>query len=80
MSYQDDRQAFEANKINQSLVLGRNEEAFQQSLQLVTALDSYDDSYLWSWMGVPIIQMPADVLATQPEGVDALAAVAGPHR
>jgi cephalosporin hydroxylase len=65
MSYQDDRQAFEANKVTQSLALGRDEEAFQQSLQLVTALDRYDYSYLWSWMGVPIIQMPADVMATQ---------------
>jgi cephalosporin hydroxylase len=65
MSYQDDRQAFEANKATQSLALGQDEAAFQQSLQLVTALDGYDYSYLWSWMGVPIIQMPADVMATQ---------------
>lgn len=29
------------------------------------ALNKYDYSYLWSWMGVPIIQMPADIMATQ---------------
>jgi cephalosporin hydroxylase len=31
----------------------------------VLELDKYDYSYLWSWMGAPIIQMPADVMATQ---------------
>jgi cephalosporin hydroxylase len=45
--------------------MGRDVAVFQQSLKLITALDAYDYSYLWSWMGVPIIQMPADVMATQ---------------
>jgi len=45
--------------------MGQDSAVFQQSLDLVTALDRYDYSYLWSWMGVPIIQMPADVMATQ---------------
>lgn len=45
--------------------MGQDQAVFQQSLQLVTALDRYDYSYLWSWMGVPIIQLPADVMATQ---------------
>lgn len=65
MSQPDDRQAFEAAKVNQSLALGQDRAVFQQSLDLVTALDRYDYSYLWSWMGVPIIQLPADVMATQ---------------
>jgi cephalosporin hydroxylase len=29
------------------------------------AADKYDYNYLWTWMGVPIIQLPADVMATQ---------------
>jgi cephalosporin hydroxylase len=29
------------------------------------AADKYDYHYLWSWMGVPIVQLPADVMATQ---------------
>ena len=29
------------------------------------AADRYDYPYLWSWMGVPIIQLPADIIATQ---------------
>jgi cephalosporin hydroxylase len=61
----DDRIAFEDSKRHQSLALGQDEAVFRQSLDLVTALDAYDYSYLWSWMGVPIIQMPADVMATQ---------------
>tara|TARA_R110002074_G_scaffold392501_1_gene578058 strand:+ start:7712 stop:8470 length:759 start_codon:yes stop_codon:yes gene_type:complete len=61
----DDRKEFEEQKIAQSLALGRDEGAFQRSIDTVLDLDRYDYSYLWSWMGVPIIQMPADVMATQ---------------
>ena len=65
MTHADDRQEFEASKRRQSAALGQDGGVFRQSLDLVTALDAYDYSYLWSWMGVPIIQMPADVMATQ---------------
>lgn len=65
MTNADDRQEFEASKRRQSAALGQDGEVFRQSLDLLTSLDAYDYSYLWSWMGVPIIQMPADVMATQ---------------
>lgn len=65
MNAPDDRLEFEENKSKQSMALGQDAAVFQQSLELVTTLDRYDYSYLWSWMGVPIIQMPADVMATQ---------------
>lgn len=65
MEHPDDRLEFEASKRRQSLALGSDGAVFAQSLDLVTALDAYDYSYLWSWMGVPIIQMPADIMATQ---------------
>ena len=65
MATQDDRLEFEEMKRKQSLALGADTGAFGQSLDLVLSLDRYDYSYLWSWMGVPIIQMPADVMATQ---------------
>jgi cephalosporin hydroxylase len=61
----DDRLEFDENKRKQSLALGSDAVAFKHSLELITELDRYDYSYLWSWMGVPIIQMPADVMATQ---------------
>jgi len=65
MTTKDDRLEFEARKREMSLALGKDEEAFQQALNTIVTLDKYDYSYLWSWMGVPIIQMPADVMATQ---------------
>lgn len=65
VTHPDDRQDFEDSKRRQSLALGQDGAVFRQSLDLLTALDAYDYSYLWSWMGVPIIQMPADVMATQ---------------
>ncbi len=65
MTTQDDRLEFEANKRKQAVALGEDKAVFAQSLEMLTALDRYDYSYLWSWMGVPIIQMPADIMATQ---------------
>ncbi|QWW68023.1 cephalosporin hydroxylase family protein [Rhizobium sp. WYJ-E13] len=65
MTTKDDRLEFEAHKREMSLALGKDEEAFQHALNTIVTLDKYDYSYLWSWMGVPIIQMPADVMATQ---------------
>jgi cephalosporin hydroxylase len=65
LTHPDDRKEFEDERSRQSRAMGRDVDVFQQSLKLITALDAYDYSYLWSWMGVPIIQMPADVMATQ---------------
>jgi cephalosporin hydroxylase len=61
----DDRQEFEASKRRQSAALGQDEAISAQSSALFEALNDYDYSYLWSWMGVPIIQTPTDVMATQ---------------
>jgi len=65
MTIKDDRQEFEAHKEKMCLAMGKDQQAFDQSLDLLLTLNKYDYSYLWSWMGVPIIQMPADVMATQ---------------
>jgi cephalosporin hydroxylase len=65
MTVKDDRQEFEAHKQEMCLALGRDNDAFRQSVETLVALDKYDYSYLWSFLGVPIIQMPADVMATQ---------------
>lgn len=62
---EDDRVAFEAHKREMSLALGADDDVFQHAHETLVRLDKYDYSYLWSWMGVPIIQMPADILATQ---------------
>lgn len=65
MTVKDDRQEFEAHKREMCLALGRDTEVFNRSIDTMLALDTYDYSYLWSWMGVPIIQLPADIMATQ---------------
>lgn len=65
MSVKDDRKEFEENRARQSVALGHDKSVFSSSLDLVLDLDRFDYSYLWTWLGVPIIQMPADVMATQ---------------
>ncbi len=65
MTHKDDRLEFEAHKKEMCLAMGKDAEAFEHSLDLLLELNKYDYPYLWSWMGVPIIQLPADVMATQ---------------
>lgn len=65
MTSTDDRQAFEDNKREQALALGRDRQVFDAAIRVLEAADKYSYTYLWSWMGVPIIQLPADVMATQ---------------
>ena len=61
----DDRAEFAAHVEAQSRALGADDGALRRSIGTLLDLDRYDYTYLWSWMGVPIIQMPADILATQ---------------
>src|SRR3984885_3801401 len=56
---------FEEKKNVQSMALGRDINLFSAATNLIVAADKYDYNYLWSWMGVPIIQFPADIMATQ---------------
>ena len=65
LSTKDDRAQFLENTRRQSLALGQDAEAFKRSAEMFDALNAYDYSYLWTWMGAPIIQMPADIMATQ---------------
>ena len=65
MPQSDDRIKFENSKLRSALELGQDAAIHAQSSELIEALNKYDFSYLWSWMGVPIIQMPSDVMATQ---------------
>lgn len=65
MVVKDDRQEFEAHKQKMSLALGNDPEALRHSTDLFLELNKFDYSYLWSWMGVPIIQIPPDMIATQ---------------
>src|SRR5690606_26689739 len=37
----------------------------QQSLDLTATTDQHHFSYMWHWLGVPIIQMPTDIIVLQ---------------
>lgn len=65
MTHHDDRAEFEENRLRKSEALGEDDALFEASKALILDLDRHDYSYLWTWMGVPIIQFPADVMATQ---------------
>jgi cephalosporin hydroxylase len=65
LSSRDDRVSFEEKKRGQALAMGRDEQLFATATSLLTEADKYDYAYLWSWLGVPIIQLPADVMAMQ---------------
>jgi cephalosporin hydroxylase len=65
MSDSDDRELFLENIKKKSLSLGLDDDIFKKSKDLIYDLDAYDYNYLWTWMGVPIIQLPADIMATQ---------------
>ena len=65
MPVADDRAAFQAKVRAQAKALGRDQTVFRAAVETLYAADAYDYSYLWTWMGVPIIQLPADVMATQ---------------
>ncbi len=65
MGSSDDRAKFKAHTRAQSRALGDDNQMFQQSVDTIVMLQKYDYSYLWTWMGVPIIQHPADIIATQ---------------
>jgi cephalosporin hydroxylase len=65
LSSHDDRPSFEEKKRAQAVAMGQDERLFAAATDLLTAADRYDYAYLWSWMGVPIIQLPADIMTTQ---------------
>ncbi|AOO80386.1 cephalosporin hydroxylase family protein [Bosea vaviloviae] len=61
----DDRAKFESDRQRNCLALGRDQSAFDQAAAALTTADKHSYAYLWSWWGLPIIQMPADIMATQ---------------
>lgn len=65
MTLRDDRSEFEDHKRRQAEAMARDPALRNQCIATLKALDRYDYSYLWSWMGLPIIQMPSDIMATQ---------------
>lgn len=61
----DDREQFEADKVVQAEAMAADSEFCQRALDLTVAADRYAYSYQWTWLGLPIIQMPPDIVAMQ---------------
>lgn len=60
-----DRAEFEANKRFQAAAMAADTGLMSRATELVVDADRYGYSYQWTWLGLPIIQMPPDILAIQ---------------
>jgi cephalosporin hydroxylase len=61
----DDRKEFEQSKHDYALAMGADEGLKSKAVEIFRASDEYNWSYQWNWLGVPIIQIPPDIVATQ---------------
>ncbi|WP_338516642.1 CmcI family methyltransferase [Alteromonas gracilis] len=61
----DDRQAFAASQLENAESLANDQQVQKKNIELYNLVDKHDYSYLWNWMGVPIIQNPTDILVMQ---------------
>jgi cephalosporin hydroxylase len=62
---EDDRDQFEATRRKAAAAMARDTALVADALALNVAADRHDWSYQWSWLGVPVIQMPPDIVALQ---------------
>lgn len=62
---EDDRDRFEATRRQLAAAMAGDEALAADALALNVAADRHDWSYQWSWLGVPVIQMPPDIVAVQ---------------
>jgi cephalosporin hydroxylase len=61
----DDRAEFERKKRQTAARMAADEEVGEKALDLNVAADRHDWSYQWSWLGLPVIQVPPDIVALQ---------------
>ena len=61
----DDRQQFLSDRKELIGGMAKDQEVAARNLDLLVASDKNGYSYMWDWLGVPIIQMPADIVAMQ---------------
>lgn len=65
MSNGDDRNQFEASKRVLASRMASDRSLVEKAHQLFADADVHDFSYQWSWLGVPIIQVPTDIVLLQ---------------
>ena len=61
----DDRAQFERERRGAAERMAADRELAQAALEVNVAADEHDWSYQWSWLGLPVIQMPPDIVAMQ---------------
>jgi cephalosporin hydroxylase len=61
----DDRAQFERERREAAERMAADRTLAQAALEVNVAADEHDWSYQWSWLGMPVIQMPADIVAMQ---------------
>jgi cephalosporin hydroxylase len=62
---EDDREAFRTSARSSAAAMAADAQLQADALALVSASDRYEWAYQWTWLGLPIIQMPPDVVALQ---------------
>lgn len=61
----DDRADFENGKRTSATRMAQDQALAEKALDVLVESDQHGWSYQWSWLGLPIIQMPPDVIAVQ---------------
>jgi cephalosporin hydroxylase len=61
----DDRKEFEESKRVNATAMATDVDLQERALGVFRESDKHDWSYQWNWLGVPIIQVPPDIVATQ---------------
>lgn len=60
-----DRQKFETEKADNIKTAYAKKDLHEASLNFITISDRLNYAYNWSWLNLPIIQMPEDIVLTQ---------------
>jgi len=60
-----DRKQFDQEKEKNIKILHSANEVHAQALKFIEISDKYNYAYNWTWMGLPIIQMPEDIILMQ---------------
>jgi cephalosporin hydroxylase len=61
----DDRDEFEVMKRDQATAMADDDDLNERARELLVAADRHGWSYQWTWLGLPIIQLPTDIVAMQ---------------
>lgn len=61
----DDREEFEAVRQGHRAALGGDDALHEASIDVYRRADEHGYSYVWDWLGLPIIQSPVDIVVLQ---------------